>query len=197
MKNNKLDIKKSRIYLQHPDAKWFLRLKRKHRNICWVSLIIAFGCLLLLGITPKIQDNLGWVLNISIAVILYASLVVSAKYSENKPDPVMQDMWRLARELDLPAETLWWSDVQTIEKVGMRRMVSLAVDILDFEAQVERLEIKEEASAYLNNLILNRLDDHKAELKSRLSNIHQALRAFELSPEKYDWAFEEAKKKSY
>lgn len=78
----------------------------------------------------------------------------------------------------------------------MRLMVSLAVDILYFESQVEELEIAK-ASVSLNNLIIDGLDAHKYGLKSRLSNMTQALRAFELGPEKYDEAFKEASKKLY
>lgn len=197
MKTNKLDIKKLEIYLKHPNAEWFIRKERKRQNTYLASLAtFLLGCLCLLAMfmVPTLR-NPRWLPIVVIAITLI-SLFVASAHSEREPDPVIQDIWILARELCVPAETLWRNDVRAIEEVGMKLMASLAVDILDFEAQVEKFEIKE-ASTSLNNLILDRLDDHKAELKSRLSNIHRALRAFKLGPEKYDEAFKEAKKRHF
>lgn len=104
VKTNKLDIKKSRIYLQHPDAKWFLRKERKRQNTYFASLgTFLLGCLFLLAmfVAPTLKDP-RWLPHVVLAVTL-TSLFVASAYSERKPDPVMPDIWRLARELCVPS----------------------------------------------------------------------------------------------
>lgn len=192
----KLDITKSEIYMKHPSAQGFLSSKHRYRNIRWVSLLIGCACVVLLSTTPKIEGSLGWILNLSIAAIMAVSMTVFERHIDDRPDPIMPDIWRLTIELQMSLETLCRSDLRTIEEVGVRKMVSLAVDVLGFESQVRGLKIRG-ASAFLSNLIHGCLDKHKDELKSRLSNIHRALRAFKLGPEKYDEAFKEAKKRYF
>ena len=195
-------IQDSAIFQEHPGAQEALKRERKYHNrerwlLCLVvpSVVLFLGAFFMKGL-PELSV---YALSTSIFGFTGAcySLLAGSFYNGKRKGvfrEIETKISQLAGALGMTVEVLCTWPVKDIVFTGETTMVKLAGDILDFEVHTKAVVRIEGASAYLSNITYDFWNEHKNGMKVPVNDLHKALRAFDLTPPDYKWAFNEAER---